>query len=321
MMQLLIPAAAVPLAVAQLPGEDRSFSTLLIAGMLVTATLLHWLVRASSPKVGAAGTEVASGNESEARHVTAARHRPVAWGRIGGWTQAASPSRSRRSMLLSRPGVAALAAVAVAVVVELLFGAAVAVVLSMAVTLPVGLVAAHAVARRTDRAEPALYLEKLAHSGRLVTTAPTPKLAATLTTAAIDLGFDVACLLLLEEDSERFTVCGAVGFVEDIVGTTVYASEGILGMEPAARLARRVIVADNYPASPFNNPNLVTEIRAALAAPLSAGGRPIGVLAAAKRSEGFTSNEVHAFEVLALQGGLGFETVARRRAALEAAIL
>jgi GAF domain-containing protein len=66
----------------------------------------------------------------------------------------------------------------------------------------------------------------------------------------------------------------------------------------------------------------LTEVRSALAAPLSVGGRPIGVLAPAKRSTGrLATEEIEAFEVLALQGGLGFETVARRRAALEAVVL
>lgn len=174
--------------------------------------------------------------------------------------------------------------------------------------------------RRTERAQP--YLAKLAHSGRLITTAPTPELASTLTAAAADLGFDVACLLLLDEESKTFTVCGVRGLPADLVGTALYASDGLFGMEPAARLARRVIVADDYRASPFANPDLVAmRIRSALAAPLSVGGKPIGVLAGAKRTMGFIDEEVEAFEVLALQGGLGLETVARRRAALEAATL
>lgn len=230
---------------------------------------------------------------------------------------------SLRSVLATRRGAAVLAALAgLTIAAAMVFGAAAGLTVAVALTVPAGITAGGAIARsqvRTEQSQP--YLGMLAHSGRLITTAPSPKLAATLTGAAVDFGFDIACLLLLDEDDQRFTVCGAVGLGDGIVGTTVYASEGILGMEPAARLARRVIVADDYPASPFSNPNLVSEIRSALAAPLSAGGRPIGVLAAAKRSAGFTTEEIEAFEVLALQGGLGFETVDRRRAALEAAVL
>jgi GAF domain-containing protein len=194
---------------------------------------------------------------------------------------------------------------------------------SLIVAIPAWVVAGAAIAlggHRTERSQP--YLAKLAHSGRLITTAPSPQLAATLTAAAADLGFEVACLLLLDEDSKMFTVCGVLGLPAGLAGRTLHASEGLFGLEPAARLARRVIVADDYPASPFANSEVVAwQIRSALAAPLSVGGKPIGVLVGAKRTIGFTPAEVEAFEVLALQGGLGLETVARRRAALEAATL
>ena len=297
MLQFLVPVAGIPPALAEnriLPGEPRSVPGAVIVGMLLAAAFLQWLVRASAPE----------GDEA-----------------------CASPGSARDAtlpaVLATRPGAAVLAALTgVTVATAVFFGTAAAVVLSVVATVPAGLVAGDVIARRLrPAAKTRSYLSMLAHSGRLITTAPTPKLAATLTDAAIEFGFDVACLLLLDEDGERFTVCGAVGFAEDIVGTTVYASDGILGMEPAARLARRIIVADDYPASPFNNPGLASAFRSALAAPLSAGGKPIGVLAAAKRSSGFTADQVEAFEVLALQGGLGFETATRRRAALEAAVL
>lgn len=175
--------------------------------------------------------------------------------------------------------------------------------------------------RRRTKARQADYLARLAHSGRMITTTPTTQLAETLTAAAADLGFEVSCLLLLDEDSKTFVVCGARG-IDGVVGSIVDASQGLFGVEPAARLARRVIVVDDYPSCPFADPDLATDIRSALAAPLSAGGKPIGVLTGAKRtSSGFTREEVEAFEVLALQGGLGLETVARRRVAFEAVSL
>lgn len=294
MLQFFVPVAGIPPLLAEnrmLPGESHSVPGVVIASMLLAAAVLQRLVRASARDDNEVGSA------------------PV-------------PAKSAL-VLFTGPGAAVFTAlIALTVATTVLFGAPAAVILSVVATLPGGLVVGNIIARRDCQvAQGQSYLGRLAHSGRLITTAPSTELAATLTDAAIDFGFDVACLLLLDEDDKRFTVCGAAGFAEDFVGTTVYASEGILGMEAAARVARRVIVADDYAASPFNNPNLASAFRCALAAPLSVGGRPIGVLAAAKRSSGFTAEQVEAFEVLALQGGLGFETVARRRAALEAAVL
>lgn len=330
MIQLLVRATGVPAVLAQnpvLPAEAQSVPSVVIAGMLLAAAFLQWLVRKSAPDRNAAHGDTGFGADRQASHPIppGSRYRPLARIRSAIWRQGIwSRPPSHRPILTSRPGAVVFAALAGLTIAAALFFEAVAgLVVSVALAVPGGIAAGGAIARRTGRVEQTQpYLGKLAHSGRLITTAPTPKLAATLTGAAIDFGFDIACLLLLDEDGERFTVCGAVGLGPEIVGTTVYASEGVLGMEPAARLARRVIVVDDYPTSPFSNSNLLIEVRSALAAPLSVGGRPIGVLAAAKRSIGrFTTEEIDAFEVLALQGGLGFETVARRRAALEAAVL
>lgn len=333
MIQLLVRATDVPVVLGQnpvLPGAAQYVPSVVIAGMLLTAAFLQWLVRTSGPDRYAAHGDTGFSAGRQASHPVppGSRYRPSARIRSGGWRQATwSRPRSLRPVLAGRAGAVIFAALAGLTIAAALFFEAVAgLVVSVvfaALAVPGGLAACGAIARKPRRAERTQpYLGKLAHSGRLITTAPTPKLAATLTGAAIDFGFDIACLLLLDEDGERFTVCAAVGLGDDIVGTTVYASEGVLGIEPAARLARCVIVADDYPASPFSNSNLFTEVRSALAAPLSVGGQPIGVLAAAKRSTGiFATEQIEAFEVLALQGGLGFETVARRRAALEAAVL
>lgn len=194
---------------------------------------------------------------------------------------------------------------------------------SVFVVVPAGLVVAEVMARARSQAERrGQLLARLAHAGRMVTTAPTTELAATLTGAAADLGFDVSCLLLLNEDSKSYVVCGARG-LDGVVGSVVRASEGLFGVEPAACLARRAVVAEKYRDWPFADDELIEAgIRCAVAAPLSVGGIPVGVLAGAKRKASkLTTEEIDAFEVLALQGGLGFETQNRRRAALEAVSL